>query len=84
MTDAAIWLFIVIVFGDPIAMLLKPSLLKAPSFRFALSAAQAGCAVALYFWLLGRGTVWFGIAILLMVAFYNLWVGLHLRKEKKD
>lgn len=81
MTDVAIWAFVIVVFGDPIARLLMPSLLRSSSFRFCLAAAQAACAVAFYVWLLGRGTVWFGIAILLMIAFYNLWVGLRLKNS---
>lgn len=82
MIDVAIWIFVVVAFGGPIAQLLRPSLLERPSFRFCLAAAQVICAMVMYGWALTQNKVWLGVAIILLIALYNFWVGLQLKKGR--
>ena len=82
MIDVAIWIFVVVAFGGPIAQLLRPSLLGRPSFRFGLAAAQVICAAVMYGWVLTKNKIWLGVAIILMIALYNFWVGIQLKRGR--
>jgi hypothetical protein len=82
MMEIVVGIVVAAAFAPQILQVLAPSVLASASFRFALAAVQVACAIGLYFWILGRGIVWTGSIILLMLAFYNFWVGLRLRSGK--
>jgi hypothetical protein len=79
--EFAVGLFVAVLFAPQLASVLAPSWLRSASFRFAVAAAQALSAVALYAYVLDRGKVWIGCFIVLLVAFYNFWAGLKLRRS---
>ena len=80
MIEIAVGVFIAVAFAPQIFAVIAPGILSWPVFWFVAAAGQAICALVMCFGL-PPGIIWVGGAALILLAAYNLWRGLQLRKR---